>query len=85
MMIERSCMFVAMVMTMSISAGIIHAAKDTESIVIKYDAAAAAADSDSLLRGHRRVDGEDCLSISKYYVLFFSFVIDGYNIRLWLL
>jgi hypothetical protein len=74
-----------MVMTMSISAGIIHAAKDTESIVIKYDAAAAAADSDSLLRGHRRVDGEDCLSISKYYVLFFSFVIDGYNIRLWLL
>jgi hypothetical protein len=73
MMIERSCMFVAMVMTMSISAGIIHAAKDTESIVIKYDAAAAAADSDSLLRGHRRADGEDCLSISKYYVSFFLF------------
>jgi len=78
-MIERSCIFAVMATMMSISAGT-HAAKVNENTV-----AYAANGSDSLLRGHRRVDGEDCLSISKYYVSFFSFVIDGYNIRLWLL
>jgi hypothetical protein len=36
----------------------------------------AAKVSDSLLRGHRRIDEDDCLSISKYNALFSAFDID---------
>jgi len=61
MMIERSCIF-AMMMAMTMSISSTHATKSDESTVTYVTGGGS--DGDSLLRGHRRMDGDDCLSIA---------------------